>query len=91
MISAVILAAFSGTIAAAQSSIVIDLMLPAVDPQPLVASVISVGPAVTTYAVECADEAKEASECGLPHATTVAQGPSTWSIHYSHSDAEFGS
>jgi hypothetical protein len=91
MISAVVFAAISGTLVAAQSSTVVPLMLPAVDPQNLVASVVDASPAITTFAVECADETKDGPECGLLHARTVAQGPSTWSMHYSYSDPEFGS
>lgn len=91
MISSAVLAAISGTIVAAQSSTIIPLMLPAVDPQALVASVIDASPAITTFAVQCADETKDGPECGLLHAQTVAQGPSTWSMHYSYSDAEYGS
>jgi hypothetical protein len=91
MISSAVLVAITGTLVAAQSSTVVNLMLPAVDPQDLVASVIDASPEVTTYAVECADEKKAGADCGLLHAQTVAQGPSTWSIHYSHSDPDYGS
>jgi len=84
------LVALSGSVAMAKSTTVIDLMLPAVDPQELVGSIVSASPSITTYAVQCADGV-DAVDCGLPHANTVAQGPSTWSMHYSHSDAEYGS
>lgn len=90
MIPSFVLIAVSGAIVAAQSTTVVDLMLPAVDPQSLVGSVVAASPSITTYAVECADNVDPA-ECGLLHATTIAQGPSTWSVHYSHSDAEYGS
>lgn len=91
MISSIVLVAITGTFVAAQSSTVISLMLPAVDPQALVASVIDASPAITTYAVQCADDTKDGPECGLFHAQTIAQGPSTWSMHYSYSDADYGS
>lgn len=90
MIPSFALVAFSGAVVMAKSTTVVNLMLPAVDPQALVGSVISASPAITTYAVECADKL-DAAECGLPHANTVAQGPSTWSMHYSHSDEKYGS
>jgi hypothetical protein len=71
--------ALVGTVAA--QTTVIPLLLPEFDAQPLVASVVSVGPAATTYTINCAP-GTNSNDCGIGAvAPTVVAGPSTWEMH----------
>ncbi|KAH6607682.1 hypothetical protein Trco_003995 [Trichoderma cornu-damae] len=76
--SLALLAVSSAALAAAQSTTVVPILLPYLDPQPLVASVVAADNTATTYAYGCKPGTPD-DECGLAGTTqTVTQGPSTW-------------
>lgn len=65
-------------LAAAQSTRVVKVLLPMMDPQEIVGSVISAGPKATAYEVKC-PKGQDANDCGLPtDGLTVTYGPKTW-------------
>lgn len=78
--AALVTALTASTPAFAQSSSVVNLILPAVDAQTIVGSVINAGPTATTYAVSCPSGTDDA-DCGLGPGLSVVQGPSTLEIH----------
>lgn len=84
----------AAALAAAQSTV--TLLIPIVDQQALVGSIIDVDSAATTYAVGCGPSVSSASlpgypdGCGLTESLTVTQGPSTWAFVYSF-DGDDGS
>jgi hypothetical protein len=65
-------------LAAAQSSTVVNVFLPAFGSDNLVASVISAGPDATSYRVSCPTSGADSDECGLASdGLNVLYGPST--------------
>ena len=62
-------------IAAAQSTTV-SILMPMVDPQDLVGSVVTVQETFTVYAISCPGN-EDAIECGLPSDLTISSGPTT--------------
>lgn len=77
--------------AVAQQTTVVDIFLPAYDPQQLVASIKAVEKSVTTFVIKCEPDA-DSLECGLGAGYTIIQGPSTLSqsTSYSAESTEFG-
>lgn len=74
--------------AAVAQSTTVSFILPMLDPQPLVGSVIDADSTATTAAVGCAPDTPSES-CGLTDSLTVTQGPSTYAMSYSF-DGEGG-
>ncbi|KAJ4294854.1 hypothetical protein N0V88_005091 [Collariella sp. IMI 366227] len=72
-------------LAAAQSTTVVNLLIPAADPQAIVASVISADPTATTYYLKCPD-GTDATDCGLADGVSVINGPSTLAYTYLFSE-----
>lgn len=59
---------------AAQSTT--SLLIPDVDPQPLIASIVGSDTTATTYAIECVP-GTDSNNCGIPGVFTLTAGPST--------------
>lgn len=74
-----LLSALAGS-SLAQSTTVIDLVIPQVDQQTILASVVSVGPTATEYALSCPTN-EDDTECGLGVGFLVKEGPSTMEFH----------
>ncbi|KND93090.1 hypothetical protein TOPH_02286 [Tolypocladium ophioglossoides CBS 100239] len=72
-----LLAALAGAALAAGSTTTVSLLLPLMDPQKIVGSVVKADSTITTFAFACAPDTP-AESCGLPGSQTLAQGPSTW-------------
>lgn len=74
-------------LAAAQSTTIIKILLPMVDPQSIEGSVIAVGPTATTFFVGCPSKAAGDSEnqCGLGDGITVTSGTSTYGYAMTYS------
>ena len=60
----------------AQSTSVVDLVLPLFGPQTILASVVRVMPSATVYDLAC-PEGEDETECGLATGVRVTEGPST--------------
>ena len=73
-----LVAAFAGS-SVAQSSVV-SLFLPFFDPQPLVASIISVDASATAFHIACPD-GTDSAECGVGPGFSIKGGPSTLELH----------
>lgn len=82
--SSLLLAAAAG-LAAAQSPVIVKVLVPNVDDQPVVASVISAGPTATSYFVACPTNASP-EDCGLGTGFRMLYGPSTMSYDMTFSD-----
>ncbi|KAL2024511.1 hypothetical protein VTK56DRAFT_7554 [Thermocarpiscus australiensis] len=63
-------------LSAAQSTSVVNLLMPLADPQSLAGSVVSAGPTATTYFVTCPTGA-DSTDCGLGDGVSLVNGPST--------------
>ncbi|KAL2257382.1 hypothetical protein VTK26DRAFT_252 [Humicola hyalothermophila] len=64
-------------LAAAQTTTV-SILMPLIDAQELVGSVVSADSTATTFAISCPDGAGP-NECGLPSSVTIVNGPETMS------------
>lgn len=62
--------------AAAESPVVVKILIPMVDQQSIDASVISAGPTATSYFLAC-PSGSPSDECGLASGISVLYGPST--------------
>ncbi|KAK4248145.1 hypothetical protein C7999DRAFT_13909 [Corynascus novoguineensis] len=73
----------AASLAAAQSSTVVDVLLLAFDSQTIDASVVAVAPTATTYALNC--HAATDVDCGLPDdpKIQIVYGPSTLAYSFS--------
>ncbi|KAK4100280.1 hypothetical protein N658DRAFT_106065 [Parathielavia hyrcaniae] len=63
-------------LAAAQSTTVVDILMPMADPQTLLASVISADATATSYFISC-PTVTSSEECGFADGLEVLNGPST--------------
>jgi hypothetical protein len=82
--SSLLLAAAAGLVAA-QSPVVVKVLVPNVDSQPIEASVVSAGPTATSYFIACPTSLKD-DECGLGTGFGVLYGPSTMSYDITFSN-----
>lgn len=81
--SSLLLAAATAGLAAAQSTTVVDVLLPMVDSQRIDASVISANPTATTYSLGC-PPGTPSDECGLANGMELVYGPLTMSYDMSY-------
>jgi hypothetical protein len=88
--SLLLAAAAAAGLAAAQSTTIVKILMPMVDSQAIVASVISAGPTATDFYVACPTDTPSES-CGLPSGFSVLYGPSTmtYDLSYTTSDSDF--
>lgn len=71
---------------AAQTSTVVDVLLPMLDVQEVEGSVVSAGPTATTYLITCPTDTLP-EDCGIPPGGfEVFSGSSTWGYSYTAAD-----
>lgn len=87
--SLALLAALAGAAFAADSTTTVSLLLPMLDPQKLVGSVVKADSAVTTFVIDC-PAGEPAESCGLAGPQTILQGPSTWAMSIALSASDSG-
>lgn len=64
----------------AQSTTVVDVLIPQVDQQTIFASVVSVGPDATAYSLACPPDT-DSTDCGIGGGFLVTAGPTTAGWH----------
>lgn len=79
-------AAATRTAGAADTTSVVSLYLPWAGNKNLVASVVGVDDAATTFAYDCPQDVIDRNDCGIPSNQEITQGPSTWAMTYTTSD-----
>jgi hypothetical protein len=70
----------------AQSTTVVDVLIPQVDQQTILASVVSVGPDATAYSLACPPDT-DATDCGIGGGFFVTAGPTTAGWHITIEDS----
>lgn len=78
-----LISALAGAVSA-ESTTVVDLILPMVDQQTILASVVTADATATSYVLNCPPDA-DANDCGIGTGFTVFEGPSTlgWKLSMS--------
>lgn len=78
------------SVALAAQTTTVSLILPLLDKQKLVGSIVDVDSKATTFAIMC-PSGVDRTECGLTSSQTIIQGPSTLSMKWIFDSDDGGS